>query len=134
MEILNIAGLLLIAATNAWIALQIKAQKTTNNIEVLPAELEYISPAISVNPEIVIDYDKLAEALSRQPAPIITVQPAVVPNPTPSYPSGPWWQGPVSETVSVTTDDAEYFTINDGREVPIRTFPKRTVNGRGESS
>ena len=138
-EIFNIVGLLLIAATNGWIAVQVRNQKTYNNIEVLPAELDYTPPAIVVNTEL--DYDKLAAALSKQPAPTIIVQPAsptVIPSTVPSYPypSGPYWQYPnVSDTAGqINTSDQEYYTINDGTEVPIRSFPRRVKesNGRGD--
>lgn len=146
MELLNIVGLLLIAATNAWIAIQVKSQKTVTNVSVQPAEICYVSlaeamenswPDVTVSNDIAIDYDKLAEALSKLPAPTIVVtnpSPTVIPNPTPAYPSGPWWQTPVVSSEGLTSsDEPQYVTINDGTEVPVKRFPRR-INGRGDSN
>lgn len=139
MEILNVVGLLLIAITNGWIAVQVRNQKTLNQIEVQPSEIDYDAlarameaswPTVTVSNDIQIDYDKLAEALAVQPAPNITVQPTVIPSPTPTYPS-PYWQSPVvsSEQIDTYQEQEHLITINDGTEVPVRSFPRRANGG-----
>ena len=121
--------------------------------DALARAMEASWPTVNISNDITIDYDKLAEAISQikipaievhpnlnptivvQPAPIVIEQGATiyptVPNPTPAYPSGPWWQGPVSNTVPEAQQ--EFFTISGGEEVPVNRFPKR-LNGQGEQT
>lgn len=149
MEILNIVGLLLIAATNAWIALQVKAQRTEthNHIEVRSAEIDYDSlarameaswPTVNVTNELDIDYAKIGNAIKMALIESgVALHNAQLPVQIPVYPlvpqpPSPYWQSPTVSQTDVV-DDQEYRTINDGTEVPVRSFPKRMVNGKGDT-
>lgn len=101
MEFLNIIGLLLIAGTNAWIAIQVKRQQTQTHVTVQPAEICYESlatamenswPDVSVSNDISLDYDRLAQALAEAfgkvqyepvPVPVPVQVPVVQPVPPP---------------------------------------------------
>ena len=129
--VLTIAAVLLVAiqAHRNWLMIN---KPTQINIEPLDHEalaklIEASWPAVTVSNDIQIDYDKLAEALSKQPAAVITVTtpaplPVVIPNPQP--PSGPYWQTPVVSGLENTYDDGHSNDIEiNGYQA--RKFPAK---------
>lgn len=117
-------GLLIIQAHRNYLIIK----SSTSSETVIKVEVDYEAladameaswPAVTVSNDIQINYDKLAEALSQQPAPIITVPaPTVIPNPP-----NPWWQDPI-------VSDDQAFATNTTNELEINGFPVKRYPAR----
>lgn len=146
MEWINFIGLILIAITNALIAVQVKkSQVTVANY--VSSEVDYDSlarameaswPTVNIDNQLFIDYDKLAEAINKLPAPTVVVQtlPTVIPSASPNTNPSPYWQSPVISGGQINTYEDGHYTINvNGADIPVRKFPAKRIdaNGRGDS-
>lgn len=122
-------GLLVIQAHRNYLIMKgsNKPSETIINVEVdyesLAQAMEASWPTVTVMQEsqgLEFDYEKLAEAIGKLPAPNIIVSnpgPVVVPTyPQPQYPSGPYWQSPTVSEISVDTTEE----ING---ISVRRFP-----------
>lgn len=103
------------------------AKKPTTVVSDVKVELgEEYWPTVTVSNDITIDYDALAEALSRQEPHIIYVksEPVIIPNPVPYHPPSPYWQTPVvsGDHTNIVGEDTNLIDING---VPAKRFPNK---------
>lgn len=135
-------ALLVVQAHRNYLMVKNSSNQSSRTIAAPVVNVEVPEAQIIVSTVQTLDYDKLAEALAKQPAPVITViqQPAPTyipaPHTPPVYPSYPNYPTiTYGEFSSITADGTDLYTINAEDEpsnvvelngVPIRRFPSRS--------